>query len=89
MASNAALIGKLEEIAPVDVSAAVPTGGQQGNPVPAAPTLTSIAGQLIGSVMSVQGSEMPPTAAELACTKQESAFAAMMARWSALKAAVQ
>jgi photosystem II stability/assembly factor-like uncharacterized protein len=72
-AGTIALIGKLEEIAPIE----------QGDP----PTLTSIAGRLIGSVMSMQGAEMAPTAAELAaCAKQESAYGALMARWSALKA---
>jgi len=84
-ASNAALIGKLEQIAPTETPA--PTGGPRADAPPAATTLSNIAGQLIGSVMSMQGAEMPPTAAELAaCAKQESAYAALMAKWSALKA---
>jgi hypothetical protein len=37
--------------------------------------------------MSMQASEMPPTAMELdACAKAESAYSALMARWSAIKA---
>jgi photosystem II stability/assembly factor-like uncharacterized protein len=71
-----ALIKKLEEIAPAEA------------PATGAPTLTSISGQLIASVMSMQAAEMPPTAAELAaCAKQEEAYIALMAKWSALKAA--
>jgi len=39
--------------------------------------------------MSMQASEMPPTAAQLeACKKQESEYAALMAKWSALKVGV-
>ena len=76
-ADTDALIKKLEEIAPLEATATAAT-----------PTLTSIGGQLIGSVMSMQAAEMAPTAAELAaCAKQESAYAALMAKWSALKAA--
>ena len=71
------LIKRLEEIAP----AQAPT-----DPA-AAPTLTTISGLLIGSVMSMQAAEMPPTSAELAASaKQESAYSALMAKWSALKA---
>jgi hypothetical protein len=87
-ASNAALIGKLEEIAPPEAPA--PTGGPRSDAPPAAPTLTNIHGQPIRSVMRMQGPEMPPATAELAaCTKQESAYAALMAKWSALKAGAQ
>ena len=69
-----ARIKKLEEIAPVEA------------PAGAVPLLTNIAGLLVGSVMSMQAAEMPPTAAELAAVaKQESAYAALMAKWSALK----
>jgi hypothetical protein len=76
-ADTDALIKKLEEIAPAESPATA-----------VAPTLTSIGGQLIGSVMSMQAAEMPPTAAELAaCAKQEAAYGVLMAKWSALKAA--
>jgi hypothetical protein len=48
--------------------------------------LTKISSQLVAAVMPMQGSEMPPTAAELqACKKQEAAYAALMAKWSVLK----
>jgi hypothetical protein len=36
--------------------------------------------------MGMQASEMPPTAAELqACGQQQAAYAAVMAKWAALK----
>jgi photosystem II stability/assembly factor-like uncharacterized protein len=50
------------------------------------PVLNSMGGQLVTAVMSMQASEMPPTATELAaCKKQAAAFTALMAQWSALK----
>jgi hypothetical protein len=79
--SNDAMLKKLEAIAAAELPA---TPANPATPPP--PTLTSIGGQLVGSVMSMQAAEMPPTAVELdACAKQESAYAALMARWSALK----
>jgi hypothetical protein len=37
----------------------------------------------------MQGAEMAPTAAQLqACTQQEAAYTALMAKWAALKAKV-
>jgi hypothetical protein len=43
---------------------------------------------MVASLTSMQAAEMPPTAAELeACAKQEAAYAALMAKWSALKLA--
>jgi photosystem II stability/assembly factor-like uncharacterized protein len=73
-----AVTKKLDEMAPLQAAGAADA---------AAPTLTSISGQLVGSVMSMQASEMAPTAAELAASaKQEAAYSALMARWSALKA---
>jgi hypothetical protein len=42
---------------------------------------------MVASVMTMQGSEMQPTAAQLeACRKQEAAYTALMAKWAALKA---
>jgi hypothetical protein len=89
--SNEALAKKLEEIAPVESNSA-PAGGEfagfGGPPAPPVPaTLANVAGQMVGSVMPMQGSEMPPTAAQLdACKKQEAAYSALMAKWAALKA---
>ncbi len=99
-AGNDALIKQLEEIAPV--VAADGGGGRGGRggggggggfgaaaePAPA-PTLANIGGQMVGAVMGMQGSEMPPTAAQLqACAQQEAAYTALMAKWAALKAKV-
>jgi hypothetical protein len=70
------LIKNLEEIAPLEIPA---------DPA-AAPTLTSIPGQLVGCVMPMQGAEMPPTAAQLsACTKPRAAYAALLAKLATLK----
>ena len=53
---------------------------------PPAPTLASLPGLLVGSVMGMQGSEMPPPATMLAASKkQEAAYTAVMAKWNALR----
>jgi photosystem II stability/assembly factor-like uncharacterized protein len=60
-------------------------GGRGGGPAPP-PTLTSIGGEMVASAMAMQGSEMPPTAAELAaCHQRQAQFTALMAKWAALK----
>ncbi len=93
-AAGDALLKKLEELAPVETAAPAAPGGfggfGPGADTPAVPpTLANIASQLVASAMSMQASEMPPTAAQLdACKKQESAYAALMARWSALRTSV-
>jgi photosystem II stability/assembly factor-like uncharacterized protein len=82
---------KLEELAPAEAPA--PAGGGFGGfgapePPAVAPTLTNIGSLLVAAVMGMQASEMPPTAAQLeGCQKQEAAYMAVMAKWSALKAA--
>jgi photosystem II stability/assembly factor-like uncharacterized protein len=96
-ASNDALIKKLEDLAPVETEGGGRGGrgggggGGFGGPPepPAPPTLSNIAGQMVGSVQGMQAAEMPPTALELqAVSKQEAAYTALMAKWSALKASV-
>jgi len=89
-AANDALIKKLQELAPVESQEPAPAGGFGGfgqAPEPSAhPTLANVSRQLIASVMAMQSSEMPPTAAQLdSCKKQESAYAALMEKWSALR----
>jgi len=97
-AGNEALAKKLEELAPGDL----PTGGGGGfggggfggfggaDATPAPATLTTIPGALIGAVMPMQGAEMAPTAVQLEnCKKQEAAYAAVMAKWTALKATIK
>ena len=62
--------------------------GGRGGAAAAAPavTLADIGGQMVTSVMAMQASEMPPTGAQLeACTKLETAYTALMAKWSSLK----
>ncbi len=54
---------------------------------PPPPTLANIGAQLVAAVQAMQGSEMPPTAAELhACSQEEAAYNTVMAKWAALKA---
>jgi photosystem II stability/assembly factor-like uncharacterized protein len=92
-AGNDALIKQVEEIAP-EAPARGGRGGGGGQaefgapPEPPAPaTLANIGGMLVGSVMSMQASELPPTAAELAAaTHEEAAYTSLMAKWTALKA---
>ena len=89
LAGNDPLLRRLEEIAPEKVSSSAQAEARGSAPEREAPspTLTDIAGRLIGSVMPMQIAEMPPTAAELAaCAKQQAAYAALMAKWAALKA---
>jgi hypothetical protein len=98
--ANDGLIKQVEEIAPAETVAAGGGGGRGGPggaggfgaaaaepPVPA--NLANIGNQMVAAVMAMQGSEMPPTAAQLqACSQQESAYTAVMAKWAALKAKV-
>ncbi len=96
-AANDALIQQAETLAPAEAAEAAGGGGRGGRggrgggaAEPAAPpNLSNIAGQLIAAVMPLQASEMPPTALELqACTRQEAAYTALIAKWAALKAKV-
>ena len=73
-AANDALLKQVEDIAPLE-----PEGG--------ATNLSGIGAQMVASVMTMQGSELPPAAAQLeACAHEEAAYAALMAKWAALKA---
>ena len=83
------LLKKLQELAPEE-AVAVPFAGGFG-PSAESPVgktnLTNLAGHLVAAVMSMQASEMAPTALQLeACKKQTAAFASLMAQWNALKA---
>ncbi len=94
-AANDALIKKVEEIAPIETapSGGGGRGGRGGGaaaepPVP--PNLSNIGAQMVGAVQGMQAAEMPPTAAELqACSKQEAAYTALMAKWTAIKASAK
>jgi len=94
--SNPTFLANLQALAP----AQAPTGGGGrggggrggfgAEEAPSAATLANIAGQLVAAVMPMQGAEMPPTAAELeACRKQEAAYTALMAKWTAIKTAAK
>ena len=97
-AASDARITELERIAPMEAPGGGGGGGRGGRgggrgaidasgDTPAPTTLSNIGTQLVAAAMAMQGSEMPPTAAELeACRKQEAAYTALMAKWAALKA---
>jgi photosystem II stability/assembly factor-like uncharacterized protein len=92
---DAALIAKVEELAPVEKPRAAPGEGfgggfgiPAGPPVPA--NMSNIAASLVAAAQAMQGSEMPPTAAQLqACAQQQAAYSALMSKWAALKAMVK
>jgi hypothetical protein len=94
---DAAVLKQLDEIAPVEQPRAEGGGrggrggGRGGAPAEETPAnLQDIGGRMVASVMSMQASEMAPTAVQLkACTQQETAFAALMVRWTALKTKVK
>jgi hypothetical protein len=100
-AATDALIKKVEDLAPAEteIEGRVGRGGRGGGggggfgaaPEPPAPAnLSNIASQMVGSVQGMQAAEMAPTALELqAVGKQEAAYAALMAKWSALKLAAK
>ncbi len=90
--ATGALIKQVDEIAPPRPAAGEGGGrggrggrGASAEPAPP-PNLANIGAQLVAAVMGMQASEMPPTAAELqACGQQQAAYAAVMAKWAALK----
>jgi hypothetical protein len=102
-ANKEAVLMKLEELAPseapsgdgagrgggLDGNGSAGRGGRGGGAVSGEPNLSNIAAQLVAGIMSMQGSEMPPTAAQLeACATSEAAYARLMTKWSALRASV-
>jgi hypothetical protein len=101
--ANDALIKQVDALAPVEAAAAGGGGGRGGRggggggggfgaagaEPPAPPNLANIGAQMVAAVTPMQSSEMAPTAAQLqACTRQETAYNALMAKWAALKAKV-
>jgi photosystem II stability/assembly factor-like uncharacterized protein len=98
-ATNDALLKQLDEIAPVETAIEGGGGGRGGRggrggggagaEAPAAPNLANIGQQNVGAAQSLQASEMPPTLAEIhACNQQQTAYANLMAKWTALKAKI-
>jgi photosystem II stability/assembly factor-like uncharacterized protein len=100
-AANDALIKQVEAVAPAEAANEGGGGGFGGGrggrggragggaaAEPAAPpNLSNIGAQMVAAAQGMQASEMPPTAAELqACSQQQAAYTALMAKWTALKA---
>jgi hypothetical protein len=100
-AANDALAKQIDDMAPVPV--APPEGGGRagrgggggggGFGAPAEPTpppnLSNISAQMVAAVMTMQVSEMPPTAAQLhACEEQQAHYTDLMAKWNDLKTKV-
>jgi photosystem II stability/assembly factor-like uncharacterized protein len=93
-AANDGLIKQVSEIAPEQAPPPADGGGRGGfggfgapaEPA-ASPTLANIGSQMVSAVMPMQGADMAPTAAQLrACARQDAAYTALMAKWTALKA---
>jgi photosystem II stability/assembly factor-like uncharacterized protein len=92
--ANDALLRQIDEIAPVEAveGAGGGTGpGDRGGFGAAAAVLppadlNNIGGRMVAAVQAMQGSEMPPTAAQIqACIQQQAVYAALMAKSAALK----
>ena len=86
-----AAVKQIEELAPDQHQARGGRGGgggEFGAPEAApAPSLATIGGLVVGSVMSMQAAELPPTAIELqAAAADQAAYTSVMAKWTALKA---
>ena len=90
-AANDALIKRVEDLAPAEAANGGGRGGRGGGGFgaaepPAPANLSNIAAQMVTAVQGMQAAEMPPTAAQLqACTREEAAYTALMAKWTALK----
>lgn len=92
--TNADVKKQLEEIAPAaepEPAAGAGGGGFPGfgpPPEPTAPaTLANIGSRLVTSVMGMQSSEFaPPTVQLEGAARQQAAYTALMAKWTALKA---
>jgi hypothetical protein len=83
---------QVDEIAPAEATGGGDVDGGRGArgaaaaEPPPAPNLANIGAQMVAAALSMQGSEMPPTAAQIrACSQQEAAYTALMAKWAAVK----
>jgi hypothetical protein len=66
--------------------APVGAGAAAAAAAPMNPNLSSIGSGMVAAAMAMQGSEMPPTAAQLtACQDRQAEFTALVAKWAALK----
>ncbi len=94
-ASNNGLIRQLTELAPEQApppAEGARRGGGFGAPAepPPPPTLANIAAQMVSAVMPLQSAELAPTTPQLqACARQNAPYAALMAKWAALKGRLQ
>ncbi len=97
-AANDALIKQIEDLAPAAQAPAENAGGGRGGrggrggaaaEPPAPPNLANIGAQMVAAAQSMQGSELPPTAAQIqTCGREQASYTALMTRWTALKAKV-
>jgi hypothetical protein len=101
-AANDALIKEVEDIAPAEAAGDGAGGGGRGGrggrgggrgggaaAAAGPPNLTNMGAVMLAAAQAMQGSEMAPTAAQLqACSQEEEAYSALMAKWAALKAKV-
>jgi photosystem II stability/assembly factor-like uncharacterized protein len=80
---------QIEEIAPAEAPRQEGGGGRGGfaaQEPPQAASLATIGNLMVAAVMPMQAAEWPPTASQLdAANKQQAAYTALMAKWTALK----
>jgi hypothetical protein len=66
--------------------APAPAAGAPAAAAPLTANLSTIGGEMVAAVMAIQGSEMPPTAAQVtACQQRQGEYTALMAKWTAIK----
>jgi hypothetical protein len=98
-AANDALGKQLDTIAPVEAADTGGGGGRAGRggrggggapaEPPAPPNLSNIGAQMVAAAQGMQAAEMAPTASQVqACNQEQAAYAALMAKWTALKAKI-
>jgi hypothetical protein len=70
--------------------APAPVAGAPAAAAPLTPNLSSIGSEMVAAALAIQGSEMPPTAAQVtACQQRQAEYTALMAKWTAIKARVK
>jgi hypothetical protein len=91
-ATSQAQLKSLQELVSADATASGTQSTEstfllRATPPTSPANLANISGRLVTSVMGFQGSELPPTAVQIAaCRKQLAVYTALMTRWTALRA---
>ncbi|HVX37963.1 MAG TPA: hypothetical protein VHB25_00220, partial [Gemmatimonadaceae bacterium] len=90
----AALRARIDSIAPPPPAGGRGRGGRggrgfgRGGGAPAAPTLQSVSGEMLGAAMAMQGADITPTSSDVAAVNKARADGkAVMAKWKAVSTA--